>query len=120
MPVSASCHCGAVKLELARKPTVVTECNCSVCRRYGARWAYCSARSVTFNFAPTAVKAYSWGDRCIDFVHCRTCGCLTHYVSRDGDADGRMAVNARMLDPTITAGLRVRMFDGADSWKYIT
>jgi hypothetical protein len=38
----ASCHCGAVVLELARRPRTLTECNCSICRRYGALWTYCS------------------------------------------------------------------------------
>jgi hypothetical protein len=34
----ASCHCGAVLLEIARKPRQLTECNCSICRRYGGLW----------------------------------------------------------------------------------
>ena len=38
--VSASCHCGSVRLEVDAPPSEVTECNCSLCRRYGVLWAY--------------------------------------------------------------------------------
>ena len=38
--VSASCHCGSVRLEVDTPPSEVTECNCSICRRYGVLWAY--------------------------------------------------------------------------------
>ena len=36
----ATCHCGAVRLQIPRKPRTLTDCNCSICRRYGTRWAY--------------------------------------------------------------------------------
>ena len=38
--VIASCHCGSVRLEVDSPPSEVTECNCSICRRYGVLWAY--------------------------------------------------------------------------------
>jgi hypothetical protein len=30
-----------------------------------------------------------------------------------------MGVNARMLDPAALKGVRVRLLDGADTWKYL-
>ena len=44
--VQASCHCGAVELDLSEAPSEVTDCICSVCRRYGVLWAYYSPRQV--------------------------------------------------------------------------
>jgi hypothetical protein len=38
--IKASCHCGTVRLEIDAPLTEVTECNCSICRRYGVLWAY--------------------------------------------------------------------------------
>lgn len=38
--IEASCHCGAVRLEIEKAPTEITDCNCSICRRYGVLWAY--------------------------------------------------------------------------------
>jgi hypothetical protein len=32
--IEASCHCGAVRLEIDSPPAEVTDCHCSICRRY--------------------------------------------------------------------------------------
>lgn len=117
--ITAICHCGAVRLEVARKPRSLTECTCSICRRYGARWAYYTRRTAKVLCAAGAVSAYAWGDKRLEFYHCNTCGCLTHYESTDKSEQGRIAVNARMFAPDELAGIRIRTFDGADTWKYL-
>ena len=38
--LTGACHCGAVRVTIPRKPRAVTDCNCSICRRYGVLWAY--------------------------------------------------------------------------------
>lgn len=115
----ASCHCGDVKIAVASRPRSLTECTCSVCRRYGARWAYCTRSTASVHCDPAKVSAYVWGDKSIEFYHCNNCGCLTHYESVDKLDDSRIAVNARMLPPSDTAGIRIRTFDGAKTWKYL-
>lgn len=62
---------------------------------------------------------YSWGDKLIEFFHCSQCGCLTRYEDIDKRAEGRFAVNARMIAPGAIASLRIRTFDGAETWKYL-
>jgi hypothetical protein len=116
--LTASCHCEAVRIELADLPATVTECNCSICRRYGALWAYYTRDQVRFHANRDALCAYAWGDRTIEFRFCRHCGCLTHYESVDEHQDSRVAVNARMLPPELIKPLAVRHFDGAESRRY--
>lgn len=117
--VKASCHCGAVQIELLRKPRSLTRCTCSICHRYGALWAYCTRKTASIAFTPGAVSGYRWGDESLEFYHCTRCGCLTHYESVDKKGDGRIAVNARMISPAAVADVPVRTFDGADTWKYL-
>lgn len=117
--VIANCHCGKVSIEVADLPATFTECNCSICRRYGARWAYYKQQQVNLSAAPATLKAYSWGDRTIEFYHCSNCGCLTHYESLEKGADSRIAINTRMLPAELTTHIPCRKFDGADSWSYI-
>ena len=38
--IEGSCHCGAVHWTFEGQPDGATACNCTVCRRYGALWAY--------------------------------------------------------------------------------
>jgi hypothetical protein len=115
----ASCHCGSIQIEVARKPSVLRRCTCSICRRYAALWAYCSRKTARVSSARGALRAYLWGHRAIEFYHCGTCGCLTHYESGKQAKDSRIAVNCRMLSPDAIEGIRIRTFDGADTWKYL-
>jgi hypothetical protein len=121
MPI-ASCHCGAVTLEIARRPRQLTACNCSICRRYGALWAYYRRGSVAVRCSPTdAVAGYSRRETgALTFKHCRICGCVMfHERRRDAGDDTRLGVNARMMEPDDIAGLRIRRLDGASSWRYL-
>jgi hypothetical protein len=115
--IEATCHCGAVRIEIARAPEEITDCNCSICRRLGARWAYYPPAEVAVTAAEGASGAYAWGDKAIDFHHCARCGCTTHWTGRGNARPDRMGVNARLMDPAVLKGVRVRKLDGADTWK---
>lgn len=115
----ASCHCGAVRLEIDEKPASLTECNCSICHRSGAKWAYYTRRQARVLSSRQLMSDYLWNDRLIELYHCKNCGCITHYESVEKNPDSRLAVNARMLPPEEITGIRVRKFDGADTWKFL-
>ena len=117
--INATCHCGKISIDVVTRPASVTECNCSVCRRYAARWAYYSRSQVTINATHDAMSAYCWGDRSIEFYHCNNCGCITHYESIEKQDDSRVAVNVRMMMPEDQSGIPVKRFDGADTWRFI-
>ena len=114
----ASCHCGAVQFTLLFAPRQITDCNCSICRRYGTLWAYYKPGEVHFTTPEDRTETYMWDDQSIRFHHCRTCGCVTHFSSVDPARD-RMGINARMLDPVVVADASLRHFDGADTESYI-
>jgi hypothetical protein len=117
--IAASCHCGAVRIEVADRPRELTSCNCSLCRRLGALWAYCPPDRVRFTAGAGKTVPYVQGDRTLEMHHCPTCGCLTHWESTDKTAAGRMAVNARLMAPADIEGVPVRRFDGASTWTYL-
>jgi len=114
--IESSCHCGAVKLEIASPPETVTDCNCSICRRYGVLWAYYSPKEV--RIVGGATDIYMWDDKSIEFHRCHNCGCITHWAPVDKSKD-RMGVNARLMAPEVLAKARVRRLDGADTWKFL-
>jgi hypothetical protein len=107
----ATCHCAAVRLEIEGELTTVTDCNCSICRRYGTLWAYFSPTRVVLT---GALDTYQWGDRDLVFHRCRTCGCVTHWSAVDVTHD-RMGINARLLPPEILATATVKPWDGASA-----
>ena len=119
----ASCHCGAVRLEVPRRPRALTQCNCSICRRYGALWAYYSRRTVRILADAGVLAAYRRTPKgTIDFFHCTICGCLTHYERVRKRADGRhtLAVNGRTFDEVeVIASVPIKMLDGDGSWSVL-
>jgi len=116
--VTASCHCGAIRLEIERAPETVTDCNCSICRRYGVLWAYYRPVQVQIVASSDATDIYMWDDRSIEFHRCRVCGCVTHWAPVDRGRD-RMGVNARRMPFEVVAAARVRKLDGAVTERYV-
>ncbi len=78
--LSATCHCGAVRIEVPQPPQKLTICNCSICRRYGALWAYYKAGTVRVTGHPENTTEYVWGDKTLRTIRCRNCGCVTHWI----------------------------------------
>ena len=115
----ASCHCGSIRIVMDEQPVFLTECNCSLCHRYGAMWAYYTRSQARLLSTPELMTAYLCNDRVIEFYHCKNCGCVTHYESVEKNPDSRLAVNMRMLSPGEISGIPVKKFDGADTWKYL-
>jgi len=112
------CHCGAVKLTLPSTPTVATDCNCSLCRRIGGPWVYFEFGTVQIEGHPENTAEYIQGDRTLRTIHCRTCGCTTHWEPLDPKANSKHGVNLGNFDPQLIAAVRVRKFDGASTWKF--
>jgi hypothetical protein len=124
--IRGSCHCGAVKFRIAEHRQFLTDCNCSVCRRYGGLWLHADRSEVELDYDVDATLAYEWGDKMLAFHSCRTCGCTTHWLStrppietKAGSVEEPMAVNCRMAEPAVIADMPIRHFDGADSWRYL-
>ncbi len=116
--IESSCHCGAVRLEIETAPAEVTNCNCSICRRYGVLWAYYSPKLVRITPETGATDIYMWDDKAIEFHRCKVCGCVTHWAPVDKKHD-RMGVNARLMAPEVLAQASVRFLDGAVTEKYL-
>jgi hypothetical protein len=117
--LTASCHCGAVVLEIARKPRKLTECNCSICRRYGALWAYYSRETARVVRGQDSLAAYMWGGRFLEFYRCAICGCVTHHERTKKSNDSTVGVNARNMDPEVVAEIKIGILDGASTWKVL-
>jgi len=117
--LSATCHCGAVRVEIPHRPTEATNCNCSVCRRLGALWAYYEVGTVKFTGHPGHTDEYIQGDRTLRVVRCRNCGCTTHWEPLDPTRHVKLGVNIRNFEPQAIGPVRIRPLDGADTWKYL-
>lgn len=116
--ITGSCHCETVKWTYSLPLESVTACNCKLCRRYGALWAYGHLDQGIQISGSTSV--YMRDRKLNGFYFCPRCGCLAYYLSNSEDEQGRrrMAVNLRMIhDPNQIAHLPIDHFDGLDKFE---
>src|SRR5687767_14925517 len=109
--LTGSCHCGAVRIDVAEPPQWLIDCNCSICRRNGALWALYEASAVRVTGHPEHTAEYVWGAKTIRTIRCRTCGCFTHWESIQIDPNSKLGVNMRNFDLVDLEPIHVRRFD---------
>jgi len=104
-----------VRWRFDRMPESATACNCTVCRRYGALWAYDYEDEGIHVSGPT--KAYVRG-RSLGFHFCPECGCVAYWRALEPNKEGkrRIAVNLRLTEPGPVARLPIDHFDGLDAF----
>ena len=117
LAIQGTCLCNAVQLGAARLPRQVTQCNCSVCRRYGTLWAYYRRSAVSITARRGVLEDYSVHARGLKFVRCRECGCVICWDSRSKGLDQRMGINTRLLDQALMAAVPVKVLDGDKTWR---
>ena len=113
--LEGSCHCGAVHWRFAGLPGDATACNCTICRRYGALWAY-DYEDERISVSGST-RAYVRG-KSTEFHHCPSCGCVAYWRGIHVHADGRrrIAVNLRMAEPDAVGAIILDHFDGLESF----
>lgn len=117
--MKGTCHCGALEWRLDGDPGSITACNCTLCRRYGALWAYdwegerIRLSGVTSVYTRTEVKTPF-----LEIHFCPTCACVLAWRTVRPDSDGRrrIAVNVRLAPPEEVADLPIDHFDGLDTF----
>ena len=114
-----ACHCGAVQILLPHRPEKATKCNCSICRRLGAIYAYFEHGTVQITGHPEHTDEYISGDRTLRNIRCKTCGCATHWEPLKVEPGTKGGINLNNFDPKLIENVRIRKFDGADTWSFL-
>ncbi len=115
--IKLACLCGGVRISVKRRPDFLHECNCSLCRKSGARWAYLHPDEVEIVGETRRYTRQDKPDPAAELRFCATCGATTHYVltpsavARHGNV--QMGVNLRLADEVDLAGVELRIPDGA-------
>ncbi|MGI0118230.1 GFA family protein [Zooshikella sp. RANM57] len=80
----ASCHCGAVVLELNLPNGIVDprRCNCSICRRKGAIVASVPLSDIKIIKGQDKLKLYQFNTKTAKHYFCSNCGIYTHHQRR--------------------------------------
>jgi len=118
--LTGACHCGAAHWTFRGDPGPVTACNCTLCRRYGALWAYdYEGERIHIHGPTTAYTRPGKGDPALEIRFCPICGGVLCWRGLRLEDDGRrrMAVNVRLAPPEAVAHLPIDHFDGLDTFE---
>ena len=114
--IDLSCHCGQVRLATTKRPDYIHECNCSLCSKTGARWAYFHPSEVSVDGATARYRRDDKEEPSAEVQFCANCGTTTHFtrtqsaVAKHGNS--MMGVNMRLANETDLAGIELRYPDG--------
>jgi hypothetical protein len=117
--MKGSCHCGAVEWQLDGDPGSITACNCTLCRRYGALWAYdWEGERIRISGATSIYTRKERENPFLEIHFCPDSACVLAWRAVRPDEDGRrrMAVNVRLAPPEAVANLPIDHFDGLDTF----
>ena len=111
-----SCLCGRIRVETRKRPDYIHECNCTLCRKAGARWGYFDPSEVSVEGAAQGYVREDKEDPGALLQFCAKCGVTTHFVltanavAKHGNVV--MGVNMRLADERDLAGIELRFPDG--------
>ena len=112
---TASCHCGAVVVEVeAPEDIEAYECNCSLCERVGYLHLIVPANRFRLVQGQEVLTKYTFNTGVAQHLFCKVCGVKPFYVPRS-NPDG-FSVNVRCMDRSRIRSLKVLPFDGKN-WE---
>jgi len=118
--LEGKCHCGKAHWTLEGDPGSITACNCTLCRRYGALWAYdYENERIHISGQPASYTRVGKSDPALEILFCQSCGCVVAWRGMRLEPDGRrrMAVNVRLAPPEAVAHLVIDTFDGLNTFE---
>lgn len=107
-----SCHCGAVRFWVTTDRKKVVVCNCSICRKKGARYLRVSPEEFQVVSGEGHLQTYQFGTKVAHHFFCPTCG--IHPFGRPRSAPEMININIQCLDNVDpdNAGFEFVHFDG--------
>jgi hypothetical protein len=114
--LQSSCLCGHVRVHIGKRPEYINACNCTLCRKAGARWSYFDPSDIVVDGTTTGYSRDDKVEPNAQIRFCATCGSTTHFVltpnaiARFGNT--LVGVNMALADEADLAGLELRYPDG--------
>ena len=108
------CHCGALRFEFETdKPLAPRACQCSFCRKHGARTVSDPDGAAVLTLGPETLR-YRFGSKTTDVLICGRCGV---YVGALAELDGQLYVTLNLNafdDPRLDLEGAPVSYDGED------
>jgi hypothetical protein len=112
---TGGCHCGRVRFEVVAPASItVSECNCSICSKFGYLHLIVPAECFKLLSGSDALATYTFNTGVAKHFFCATCGVKSFYIPRS-HPDG-ISVNARCIDSGSIESMSIKPFNGRE-WE---
>jgi hypothetical protein len=109
---SGSCHCGAVAYDVDLDVSGALKCNCSICEKLGAVWAFAPRTQFKLKSGEGALGDYQFGKKHLHHRHCTKCGIETFAEGAMPDGTPTVGINLRCIDGMEVDKLSPKLWDG--------
>ena len=106
-----SCHCGAIRFEIATDFPELTMCDCSICRRKNALMVKVHESHFKLLAGAESLSEYQFHSHTAHHYFCKTCGIYPFHRKRV--TPDNFGINVHCLDNFDPAGIPVRQATGA-------
>jgi len=108
------CHCGAVRYRATIRRPVVSECNCSMCRKKAAIHSILPDTDFELLSGSEVLTKYTFNTHVAQHFFCSCCG--IHSFGRPRSQPDKISVNLRCLDGDVLGLFEIAQFDGKN-WE---
>ena len=112
MNYSGGCHCGQIRYDVSVDLSSVVSCNCSLCQKRGALWAFVTEDKFALRAGGEDLTDYQFGKKTIHHLFCPRCGVASFSRGKAPGGQEMIAVNVRCLNDVDIGALTIKPFDG--------
>ena len=109
---NGSCHCQAVSFTVDLDLAQALQCNCSICSRLGAVWAFSPKSKMTLKSGADMLGDYQFGKKHLHHRTCLRCGIESFAEGVAPDGTPTVGINLRCLEGVEVEKLTPRQHDG--------
>ena len=110
--LKGSCHCGAIAYVAEVDPAGAIVCNCSICARLGAVWAFSPKSSFTLLKGEGKQGDYQFNKHVLHHRFCPTCGIESYAEGQGKDGSPMVGINLRCCEGVDVNKLSPKQMDG--------
>lgn len=110
--LNGGCHCGAVAYTVELDPGGAIACNCSICSKLGAVWAFAPKAKFTLKKGEGKVGDYQFNKHVLHHRFCTACGIESYAEGKGKDGSEQVGINLRCVEGIDLDKLKPKPFDG--------
>lgn len=109
---TGGCHCGAVAYKVEVDPAQALKCNCSICTKLGAVWAFAPKVKFELSSGTEEQGDYLFNKKRLHHRFCTVCGVESYAEGTGPDGSPMVGVNLRCVEGIDVDTLTPRAWDG--------